>query len=183
MDDKSTPIESLNNRGDDSEAVNQILNKYNTLQDGSGMLPPLDNELPKMEKQFEDRNLNQEIYNLSSNDVNYQNHYKKELQRTQQYNPRGQHNDDEYEQQYEDEYEEYEIVQVPLWKKIVNQIRIPFFIFLSILFLFNCSFDKMLISRISFFGNQYNECNTYGFLLKSFIVSIISYLLIAFIRV
>jgi len=32
MDEKSTPIANLNNRSDDSEVVNEILNKYNHLQ-------------------------------------------------------------------------------------------------------------------------------------------------------
>ena len=31
MDEKSTPISSLNNKADESEVVNQILNKYNNL--------------------------------------------------------------------------------------------------------------------------------------------------------
>ena len=31
----------------------------------------------------------------------------------------------------------------------------------------NCGFDKFLIFKIPILGNQFNECNTYGILLKS----------------
>ena len=46
MDDKSTPISSLNNKSDDSEVVNQILNKYNNLQDGQTNIPPVNPACP-----------------------------------------------------------------------------------------------------------------------------------------
>jgi hypothetical protein len=133
-----------------------------------------------METQFENRNLNQEIYNLSKNDQ-YAQQYEKELQRTKQYTQPPEN----IEQQYEDDedYEEYEIVEVPLWRRILNEIRIPLFIFILILALYNCSFDKFLIGKIPKLGNQFNECNTYGFFLKAFLVSILSYLLIKFIRI
>ena len=82
-DDKSTPISSLNNR-DDSEVVNQILNKYNNLQDGQTTITPPNSNIPVMENQFENRNLNQEIYNISSDNVQYNDHYQQELKRTKQ---------------------------------------------------------------------------------------------------
>jgi hypothetical protein len=182
MDEKSTPISSLNNKADESEVVNQILNKYNNLQDGQTNIPPVNNNIPVMEKQFEDRNLSQEIYNLNSNNVAYQDHYQKELQRTKQQNQPIQQ-DDTDEQQYEEDYEEYEVIQIPLWKRIVNEIRIPFFIFICILLFSNCFLDKFLIGRLPSLGNQFNECNTYGFLLKAFLTAIVSYLLIRFIKV
>ena len=178
MDEKSTPIESLNNKGDESEVVNQILSKYNNLQDGQTNIPPVNNNIPQMEQQFENRNLNQEIFNLNSNNVAYKDHHQKEMQRA--YPPQQQY---ENEDVYEEDYEEYEVVELPLWKRILNEIRIPFFIFIFILVFFNCSFDKFLINKVKFFGNQFNECNTYGFLLKAFLIAVISYIFIRFVRV
>ena len=73
--------------------------------------------------------------------------------------------------------------KLSLWKRILNEIRIPIFIFILVLVFFNCSFDKFLLNKVAFFGNQYNECNTYGFLLKAFLISLLSYLLIRFVRI
>jgi hypothetical protein len=182
MDDKSTPIESLNNKVDDTEVVNKILSKYNNLQDGQTSIPPINNNIPQMEKQFEDRNLNQEIYNLNSNNIAYKDHYQKEVQRTN--NQQNQQNNiqDYDEEQYEDEYDEYEVVEIPLWKRILNEIRIPFFIFIFILLISNCTFDKLLLSKLPILGNKFNECNTYGIIVKAILISIISYIFIRFIR-
>ena len=168
MSDKSTPIASLNKQ-DDSEVVNQILSKYNNLQDGS-------------ETDVDNRNLNQEIYNLNSDNTAYQEHYSKEVKRTtqQQHQEPEQHHENN--ENYEEEYEEFEVIQIPLWKRIINEIRIPLFIFICFIIFSNCSFDKLIISKVSFFGNQYNECNTYGFLLKAFMASLISYILIKFVK-
>jgi hypothetical protein len=176
-DEKCTPIESLNNRQDDSEVYNNILNKYNNLENGQTSIPPLNPNVSQMENEFENRNLNQEMYNLSKNDT-YTQHYQKEIERTKQYT------EPVVEQQYEDneDYIEYEIVELPLWKRILNELRIPFFIFIFILLLNNCSFDKFLVKNLPTLGNQFNECNTYGFLLKAFLVALLSYLLIKFVR-
>lgn len=176
MDDKSTPIANLNNRADESEVVNQILSKYNNLQDGQ-------TSIPDMETKFENRNLNKEMYDLKSNNVAYDDHYKKEVQRTVQFNqapPEPPVEDDE--NVYEDDYDEYEVIEIPLWKRILNEVRIPIFIFIFILLISNCTFDKLLISKVAFFGNQFNECNTYGFLLKAFLISLLSYIFIRFIK-
>lgn len=169
MDEKSTPISSLNNQ-DDSQVVNQLLDKYNDLQGG--------NNNQNMEQQFEDRNINQEIYKLKSDNSEYQEHYQKELKRTTPM----QNQQNEQHEQYEEEYEEYEVIQLPLWKRVLNELRIPFFIMISILIFLNCSFDKLIINKIPFLGNTYNECNTYGFLLKVFLASILSYILIKFVK-
>jgi hypothetical protein len=181
MDDKSTPIESLNNR-DDSQVVNQILSKYNDIQDGS--IPPLNNNIPQMEKKFENRNLNNEIYDLNSKNVQFQDHYNKEISRTSKYNTQQNNPQYEDEQEYEDdqEYDEYEIVELPLWKRIINEVRIPLFILLIVVLFSNCYFDKFLLAKIPILGNQFNECNTYGFVFKAFFISLISYLLIKFVR-
>jgi len=179
MDDKSTPIESLN-RNDDSEVVNQILNKYNNLGNTETTIPPQNPNITQMENNFENRNLNQEMYDHSSNNVAYKQHYENELKRTNKLNSNQNVQDqDEYE---DDDYEEYEVVEIPLWRRILNEIRIPLFIFIFIILISNCSFDKLLIKKVKFFGNEFNECNTYGFLLKAFLISIFSYLLIKFVR-
>ena len=181
MDEKSTPISSLNNKVDESEVVNQILSKYNNLQDGN-----VNPSITEMENKFEDRNLNQEVYEINSKNIAYDDHYKGELQRTAQYqnNQSNQNNKniaEDDDDEYEDEYE-YEVVEIPLWKRVINEIRIPIFIFILILIFNNCLFDKYLVKKIAFLGNQFNECNTYGFLFKAFLISIFSYFFIRFIR-
>jgi hypothetical protein len=182
MDDKSTPIESLNNKGDESEVVNQILTKYNNLEDGQTNIPQMNSNMSQMEDQFENRNLNKEIYDLSSNNVPYKDHYQKEVQRVNQYNKNEVYEDDEQYEDADEDYEEYEVIELPLWKRVLNELRIPFYIFIFILLFFNGSFDKFFINKVPFFGNQYNECNTYGYLLKAFIISLLSYLFIRFLR-
>jgi hypothetical protein len=179
MDDKSTPIESLN-RNDDSEVVNQILNKYNNLGNTETTIPPPNPNITQMENNFENRNLNQEMFDHSSNNIAYKQHYENELKRTSKLNMNQNVQDqDEYE---DDDYEEYEVVEIPLWRRILNEIRIPLFIFIFIILISNCSFDKLIIKKVPFLGNDFNECNTYGFLLKAFLISVFSYLLIKFIR-
>lgn len=132
-DDKSTPISSLNNR-DDSEVVSQILNKYNNLQDGQTSIPATNSNIPVMENQFDNRNLNQEIYNINSDNVQYNDHYQGELKRTtQQNNPYNQYDDEVDDNEDDDEYDEYEVVQTPLWKRVMNEVRIPLYIFIFIL--------------------------------------------------
>lgn len=181
MDDRSTPINSLNNSSDDSEVVNNILSKYNNIQDSaSGTLPPLNRNIPQMEDKFENRNLNNEMYNLKGNNVEYQQHYKNEQKRVSQYTKQ----DEEYEDDpSEEEYEEYEVVEIPLWKRILNELRIPLFILIIVVLFSNCYFDKFLINKIPIMGNQFNDCNTYGFVFKAVLISLLSYLLIRFVRV
>jgi hypothetical protein len=183
MDEKSTPIESLNNRTDDSEVVNNILNKYNSLQDGQTNIPPLNNNISNMENKFENRNLNQEMYERGSDNEQYKEHYQNELKRTTQVNNPKQNNiEQQYDDSDEEEYEEYEMVELPLWRRVLNEIRIPVYIFIFIVIFSNSTFDKLLIKKVPFLGNEYNDCNTYGFLLKAFVISILSYIFIRFIR-
>lgn len=177
MDEKSTPIASLNNNQDDSTVVNQILSKYNNLEDGQ----------TNMENKFENRDLNNEMYNIKADNVQYNDHYQKELQRSSQYTNENNGNKeiiDQNENTYDDDddYDEYEVIEIPLWKKIINEIRIPIFIFIFILCISNCTFDKLLITKIPFLGNNFNECNTYGILLKALLISILSYIFIRFIK-
>ena len=177
MSDKSTPIENLNNNSDDSETVNQILSKYNNIQDNpEGTLPPIDNNVTKDEEKFENRNLNKEMYDINSDNTQYSNHYENEKQRTTNYN------NPQYEDDEDESYEEYEIEELPLWKKIINEVRIPILIFLAIFLVMNKRFDSLFLNRISKFVDQYNEVTHLGFIIKSLLTSIIAYLLIRFIR-
>lgn len=192
-DEKSTPISSLNNKPDESDTVNQILSKYNTLQENNNnTIPPQDKNIPEMEQKFESRDLNKEAYDLKADNTQYQQHAQSENQRLQQLNAQKYENnmnrdggDNERDDDYDDDesYEEYEMEELPLWKKIMNEIRVPLFIFLSILAIMSTYSNKMLISKVPFFGNEYNDLNTKGFLVKAFICSLIAYILIRFIRV
>ena len=183
MDSQSTPIDHLNNNSDDTQVVNQILDKYNTLQSGGGELPPLNPSIPNMEKQFDNRNLNAEVFSHSSQNVAYQNDYNNEVQRTKQFQQQQQiqqqPDEDDYE---EDEYEEIEEEVVPLWRKVLNELRIPIFIMVMVCLFFNKKFEKFFVKSISFFGNQFNEVNGYGFTVLAFLVAISSYLMIRFVR-
>ena len=183
MDSQSTPIDHLNNNSDDTQVVNQILDKYNTLQSGGGELPPLNPSIPNMEKQFDNRNLNAEVFSHSSQNVAYQNDYNNEVQRTKQFQQQQQiqqqPDEDDYE---EDEYEEIEEEVVPLWRKVLNELRIPIFIMVMVCLFFNKKFEKLFVKSISFFGNQFNEVNTYGFTVLAFLVAFSSYLMIRFVR-
>ena len=185
MDSQSTPIDHLNNNSDDTQVVNQILDKYNTLQSGGGELPPLNPSIPNMEKQFDNRNLNAEVFSHSSQNVAYQNDYNNEMQRTKQFQQQQQmqqHQAQDDEDYDEDEYEEIEEEVVPLWKKVLNELRIPIFIMVMVCLFFNKKFEKVFVKSISFFGNQFNEVNGYGFTVLAFLVAISSYLMIRFVR-
>jgi hypothetical protein len=184
LDEKSTPISSLNNKGDDSDVVNNILQKYNNLEQGTNI-----NEL---EAKFEDRNLNKEIYDISSDNTQYKEHQAREMQRINKQKQVEYEEDLEYDEQNndpnndpnnEDEYVEYEIEEQPLWRRILNEIRIPVFIFIFAIVFFNSTFNKILVQKIPLLGNQFNDCNTYGFLIKAFLLSFISYLFIRFVRI
>ena len=182
-DTKSTPLSSLNNKPDESETVNQILEKYNNLEN-NGSIPAKDKNVPKMEEQFENRNLNNEMYNLKADNTQYAQHQENEKQRINNLNAQNQQQQNiQYEDEDDESYEEYEMEEVPLWKKIVNEVRIPLFIFLSIVLVMSSSSNKLLISKVPFFGNEYNDLNTMGFLLKAFICALIAYILVRFIRV
>ncbi len=202
MDDRSTPLSSLNNQ-DDSEVVSQILEKYNNLQDtqkndhemmasqlmprplsGNELmdLPPLQPNQQVMENQFENRDLNSELYKMNGQDPIIMSEYNKQMQQTNSFlnQQTGPVEDDE-------EYVEYEEVndEEPMWRKILNEVRIPLFmiIFIFIFFSSEIGFDK-LICVYPFFGDStHYDCNWKGTLLKSFIVGILAYLSIRFIRV
>ena len=178
-DSKSTPIASLNNKKDDSNVVNEILTKYNDLQENpEGTLPPSDPNISQMEKEFENRDMNNQLYNMRADDTQFREHSLNEKRRIQNSNKPPQ------EEYYDEEdYDEYEIEEVPLWKKIVNELRVPLFIFLMILVFMSEKMNSTLIKKAPFLGNIYNEINTKGFLLKAVLCSLLAYVLIRFIRV
>jgi hypothetical protein len=184
--DKSTPIASLN-KTDDSEVVNDILEKYNNLQgENKGK-----DQNSNLEEKFEKRDLNKEVYNLTSENVAYEQHLNKEKKRVKEYREPVEYEEEEVYEEYdpEDMGDEEDIdsidsvEEVPLWKKFVNEIRIPIFIFLVTILLSNSTVEKFLVKKVPYLGNQFNETNLYGFLLIAFLISIISYILIRFIRI
>ena len=179
--DQSTPISRLQNDGD-ADVVNNILNKYNNMQNNNGGA----SNIEQLEQKFENRDFNKEIFDGRNDPTPYKEHYAKEKERIERFqNPvpdgDGDADGDDMEQQYE-EYEEYEVIELPLWKRVLNELRTPIFIFLIILVLFNAPFDKLYITYLPFFGNKYNECNTKGFLIKALLVALISYVCIRFIK-
>ena len=146
-------------------------------------MPSKDSNIPKMEEAFENRNLNSEMYKLKADNSQYAQHQASEKQRLSQMQQQDVEYDDDGDNDDDESYEEYEIEELPLWKKIVNEIRIPLFIFLSIILVMSTSSNKLLISKVPFLGNEYNELNTVGFLLKAFVCALIAYILVRFIRV
>lgn len=179
-DDKSTPLANLNNKKDDSQVVNEILTKYNNLQENSdGSIPPANPNITQMENEFESRNMNDQLYNMKSDNTQFKDHAENEKRRIQSVN------EPQQEEFYSDEedYDEYEIEELPLWKKIVNEIRVPLFIFLMILVFMSTTMDKTLIQKVPLLGNQFNEINTKGFLVKAVLCSLVAYVIIRFIRV
>ena len=82
MDEKSTPLASLNNKNDDSEVVNKILDKYNSLeQNPDGTLPPQDQNIQQMENEFENRDMNQQMNQMSLDNTQYKAHSESEKAR------------------------------------------------------------------------------------------------------
>ena len=180
-DEKSTPLSSLNNKPDESETVNQILSKYNTLQqENDDSIPPQNPNIPKMEESFENRDLNQESFQHQSDGTQYTQHMDNEKYRMQQMQQ--QHQQGNYEDDDDESYEEYEIEELPLWKKIMNEFRVTVLIFICIALIMSNSNNKFILNKIPFLGNEFNELTTLGFLLKALICAIISYVLVRFIR-
>ncbi len=207
-DDQSTPISALNNgSNDDSEIVSQVLQKYNNLNDSNRQdhqmlanqlvpqssprdipeLRSMDPRQDRLEEQFENRDMNKQLYNMNGQDPMLMAQYQKDMQKSQEYirNERG----NQMQQGGDEDYEEYEEVEYieeePMWRRTINEIRIPLIIFIFVYIFFNRNFlfDKFLC-RYSFFGDsQHFECNWKGILVKAFIVAILSYIVIRFIKI
>ncbi len=197
MDEKSTPISSLNNDSDSNEVYNDILSKYNNLnqqemsQEPLNLMPPpspggLENmqnpnpDMRRLENKFENSNINQDMYRINMQNEVYQKDYNQELKRINDFNRN--HNDDSGDDD-EEEYEE--IYEVPKWRIVLNEIRIPLYIFIFIFLFFNSSFglDKFIQRFLPTFVSQHNDCNWKGVLLKAVFVSLFSYLMIKYVYV
>ncbi len=209
MDDMSTPISRLGGGGDDSQIVSKILDKYNSLNDINRVeqsdmatqlmprpqssvdimeLPPIDMNQRNMEERFENRDFNNELYNMNARDPIMVQQYENQLKKSKDFvggqapinNMDGE--GDEIEEYEEYEYDNYE--EEPLWRRWMNEARIVIFIVVFVTLFFNVNFgvDKVLC-RYSFFGNENYDCNWKGVLLKSVLVGLFSYLAIRMIRV
>jgi hypothetical protein len=190
--DMSTPIDSLhdnNNTHDQNpDIVNSVLDKYNNMNISpnagyEGDLPPINPNIPIMEHDMENRNMNAQLENMRyMNPVEHieaQKYYQQQ-QMMNNYQDNGDGDDDEDD---EDDYED-EVEKTPLWKKIANESRIIIFILIMVLFLFNNHFDKLVSQFIPYFRlNNYSyDMNVLGTFIKAFFVGLISYILIRFIR-
>ncbi len=188
----STPIDSLhdnNNTHDQNpDIVNSVLDKYNNMNISpnagyEGDLPPINPNIPIMEHDMENRNMNAQLENMRyMNPVEHieaQKYYQQQ-QMMNNYQDNGDGDDDEDD---EDDYED-EVEKTPLWKKIANESRIIIFILIMVLFLFNNHFDKLVSQFIPYFRlNNYSyDMNVLGTFIKAFFVGLISYILIRFIR-
>ncbi len=204
MDDKSTSIQSLH-QGDDPEVVNQVMQKYNQISDlnrddqmsmpaqlmprpqSSGdimELPPLHPNQQQMEQQFESRDMNQDLYRLNAQDPMLTQQFNQDMKKSRDFiQSQSTVDEGDYDEYEEDEYEE-EVYKEPLWRRILNEMRIPFFIILFVFLFFNINFgfDKLLC-RYPFFGNANYDCNWKGILLKAILVGVLSYISIRFLRV
>ncbi len=188
--DMSTPIHSLDQgqiQDTNPDVANSILDKFNNMNispnDGyQGDLPPINPQIPMMEHDMENRNRNAAL-----EEMRYMNpvahieaeRVQKEQQMIQQQMMEQQYADDED----EDEYEEI-IETTPMWKKVLNELRIVVFVLIMVLFIFNNHFNKFLTQIIPYLRlNNYSyDTNTLGTFFKALIVGIFSYLLIRFVK-
>jgi len=207
MDD-STPISSLNSDSrdsrDDNKFVNKLMDKYVALEKNEQMdvanmlmprpqpggemmdeLPPLDRNQRNMEEKFENRDLNKDIFQLNAQDPILMRQFEQELQNSRNF-IKSQNMLDAPEGNDEDDYDEYEEMEYeePLWRKILNEVRIPFVIifYIFISFHINIGFDKILC-RYPLLGNQHNQCYWTGTLLKAVMVGMLSYVTLRYIKI
>jgi len=203
-DERSTPISHLNRSVDENETINKVMDKYNHLNvqnrneqsqvamelmprpvsSGDIMeLPPLQPNQRDMEEQFENRDINQDLYILNARDPILVTQYESQLKKSKDY-VKSQTLDPHEEEEYDEYEEEYEYVEEPLWRRWLNEMRIVVFIVIFVTLFFNCNFgiDKVLC-RYRFFGNENYDCNWKGVLLKSILVGIFAYMAIRFVRV
>ena len=165
--DKSTPISNLN-LSDESPVVEKILQKFDNLQQT--------NTMDQMEKDFENRNIINEVYNHTTDNQPYKEHHENENRRLQQqYAPQ-----QEYEEVY---YEEIEEEESGSHNKILHEIKPILIVFIACILIFNSTFNKLLLKNVQLFFNEYKECNVIGLVFKSILVAVIAYLLLKFIKI
>lgn len=164
----------------DPDVANSILDKLNNININvspnsgyEGDLPPINPEIPMMEHEMENRNMNAQIENMRY--MNPISHI--EAQKAAAAAAAAAQADYE-----EEEYEEMEEVETrnPLWKKILNELRIVIFVMIMTLFLFNQQFNKLITQYIPLFrlNNYTYETNIMGNVAKALIVGLCSYGLI-----
>ena len=164
--DKSTPISNLN-LNDESPVVEKILKKFDNLQQS--------NSLEQLEKDFENRNITNEVYNHNIDNEAYKEHQERENRRVKQV----QNVEPEYEEVYYEEIEEESIVNN---NNFLKEIRPIIFVFIACILIYNNTFNKMLMKNVNLFFNEYKECNIFGLLFKSILVGVIVYLLLKFVK-
>lgn len=190
--DMSTPIDSLDGNqhqmhDTDPNVANSILDKFNNMnispnEGYQGDLPPLNPQIPMMEHDMENRNRNAQLEEMRyMNPIAHIEHQKQQMMMESQYQNQNSHEviDDD------DEDEEYEVTETnPMWKKVLNEIRIVVFVLIMVLFIFNNHFNKFLTQIIPYLRlNCYSyDTNNLGSVFKALIVGIFTYLLIRFVK-
>ncbi len=188
--DMSTPIDSLEQnqphiQDTNPDVANSILDKFNNMNispnDGyQGDLPPLNPQIPMMEHDMENRNRNAALEEMRyMNPVAHIEAQKQQQMMHQQMMEQQYANEDDD----EDEYEEI-IETTPMWKKVLNELRIIVFVLIMVLFIFNNHFNKFLTQIIPYLRlNSYSyDTNNLGTFFKALIIGIFSYLLIRFVK-
>lgn len=186
--DMSTSIDQLDNNQSshindtNPDVANSILDKFNNMNISpnngyDGDLPPINPQIPIMEHDMENRNMNSQLEEMRY--MNPMSHIEAQkammmAQQQQQYDV----GDDE-----DDEYETF-IEETPLWKKVLNEMRIIIFVLIMVLFIFNNHFNKFLTQIIPYLRlNTYSyDTNNLGNIFKALLVGISSYLLIRFVK-
>ncbi len=188
--DMSTPIDSLDQnqhhiQDTNPDVANSILDKFDNMNispnDGyQGDLPPLNPQIPMMEHDMENRNRNAALEEMRyMNPVSHIEAQKQQMMHQQMM-------EQQYANEQEDDEDEYEeiIETTPMWKKILNELRIVVFVLIMVLFIFNNHFNKFLTQIIPYLRlNNYSyDTNNLGTFFKALIIGIFSYLLIRFVK-
>ncbi len=189
--DMSTPIDSLDQnqshiQDTNPDVANSILDKFNNLnispnEGYQGDLPPINPQIPMMEHDMENRNRNAALEEMRyMNPVSHIEAQKQQQMMMEQQMMAQQYADEDDE---DDEYEEM-IETTPMWKKILNELRIVVFVLIMVLFIFNNHFNKFLTQIIPYLRlNSYSyDTNNLGTFFKALIIGIFSYLLIRFVK-
>lgn len=186
----ATPLDQLDDGSQmmdaDPEMANSILSRFNEMNVSPeagyhGDLPPVNPEIPMMEHDMEQRNMNRDLENMRyMNPVAHIEAQKQAAALYQQQQQEYEHDGRDEEVVYEDDYVE----APPLWKKILNESRIVIFVMIMVLFLFNAQFNKLVTTYVPYLrANMYTyDTTTLGTALKALLVGILSYLLIRFVR-
>jgi hypothetical protein len=186
-DDYNTGSQSLPIQDTNPDIANSILDKLNNMNISptpgyQGDLPPINPEIPSMEHDMEQRNMNAQLEQMRY--MNPIQHI--EAQKAQMMSRQQQQQDYENDDDDDDDEDQYEIVveKNPLWKKILNELRIVVFITMMCLFLFNLHFNKLITQTVPLFrlNNYTYDTNMIGTVIKALMVGILSYGLIRFVK-